>query len=73
MCNACHRHWTDRPIEWEDFCKKILGEQNYQELRMLAIKYVKIDYMKIMNDLHEAKKSGKIYNTLILKGGNHGD
>ena len=36
LCARCHRRFTDYPLEWADFCKRHLGEVNYDEAKRRA-------------------------------------
>jgi hypothetical protein len=54
LCRGCHRFFTDRPIEWENFVIEKIGKEIYQNLKVHALQYGKpIDYEKIITNLKE--------------------
>lgn len=65
-CAAHHMYFTNHPIQWENCVLDIIGENNYQLLRKMALEYKKIDYGEIMYELKHAKKTGFIQNNFIL-------
>ncbi len=36
ICRDVHRHFTDHPLAWENFCRQLIGDQEYQRLYALA-------------------------------------
>ena len=44
-------YFTYHPIEWENFIKYHIGEEEYNELRRMALAYEKIDYQAIIEGL----------------------
>lgn len=57
LCQGCHVFFTHRPIEWEDWCRKQMGDQAYDTLRLDAIAIgQKPDYDVIIGRLREKAK-----------------
>lgn len=44
LCAGCHRWFTNRPLDFAEFCRAQLGEERYQALRMRAVGGEKIDW-----------------------------
>lgn len=65
MCAGHHMYFTQHPIEWEELVKRMIGEENYQALRKMALDYKKIDYGDIMYELNQKKKAGLIMNEYV--------
>ena len=51
LCAKCHMYFTYHPIEWENFIKYHIGEEEYNDLRRMALAYEKIDYQAIIEGL----------------------
>lgn len=54
LCKACHRYFTDRPVEWEIWITGKIGYKKYRELQLRAIDYKnkkRIDYEAIYERL----------------------
>lgn len=43
-CAACHRYWTDHPVEFAVFVQAALGDSRYQALYMTSQSRVKVDW-----------------------------
>lgn len=60
LCARCHRHYTGRPLEWDDWLLKRWGEALYNELRSLALEGARPDYDSLLPalraELTEAKR-----------------
>lgn len=37
LCRACHFYYTPRPIEWEEWALRRLGNETYLQLRIAAV------------------------------------
>lgn len=33
LCKTCHHHYTIHPIEWSGFCRRVLGDENYDDAK----------------------------------------
>ncbi|OFW54006.1 MAG: hypothetical protein A2163_08005 [Actinobacteria bacterium RBG_13_35_12] len=51
LCQRCHLRFTFKPLEWELWVVKRIGEAEYKQLKQKALAYQKIFYPDIMNDL----------------------
>lgn len=44
LCRSCHMFFTHRPIEWEEWARKRLGDDVYDELARVAVAGAKVDW-----------------------------
>lgn len=51
LCAAHHIFYTNRPIEWEDWCRRELGSAVYDELRRKALTQERPDYLSVIRAL----------------------
>src|SRR3990167_7175179 len=51
LCAKCHMYFTYRPLEWEIYIKGQIGEEEYNELKKMALSYLKIDYQEVIERL----------------------
>lgn len=51
LCSGCHKFYTDRPLEWEEFITSKFGDTHYRWLKQLALSNEKIDYEELYNEL----------------------
>lgn len=51
LCAGCHKKYTHNPIEWEDFCIKQMGVDDYQDLRRRAVVLTRLDYEEVLRDI----------------------
>lgn len=62
LCSGCHKFYTHRPIEWEDWMRTRLGDEGYQRLRMQAMAITKVDrlalYQQLLARQEELKLNG---------------
>lgn len=52
LCAGCHKFYTDRPLEWEQFITQKFGERQYQSLKHFALSHEKVDYKELFNELN---------------------
>ena len=56
LCAKCHRRFTDFPVEWGDFVRRYLGDDNYDHAKRLAWevrKYTKAEQLEIRRHYKE--------------------
>ncbi len=51
LCVSCHKFYTHRPIEWENWMRNKLGDEAYQALRMKAMVVTKVDRIEMYQSL----------------------
>ena len=51
LCSFEHMYWTHRPLEWDEWLRKVWGEPVYENLRALALKTAKPDFPGIIASL----------------------
>lgn len=59
LCAKCHRRFTDFPVEWSDFLRSEMGDENYQEAKRLAWesrKYTKAEQLEIRKHYQDELK-----------------
>lgn len=53
LCQGCHKHYTDRPIEWNDWLLERWGADLYAEMRALALTHRVPKYPDLIRALSE--------------------
>ena len=51
LCRACHFHFTQRPLEWDEWLRNKWGEDLYAEIRALALAGEKVDMPELIESL----------------------
>jgi 5-methylcytosine-specific restriction endonuclease McrA len=51
LCAGCHKFYTDRPLEWEQFVISKIGEDKLRLLKEKALTHEKVDYKKLYEEL----------------------
>lgn len=54
LCSGCHIYMTHRPLEWDVWVIKHMGEEAYAALKRRALKTAKPDYDAILERLKKA-------------------
>ncbi len=46
LCRGCHMFYTPRPLQWEDWARRRIGDETFDLLRGLALAYypIKVDW-----------------------------
>ena len=52
LCAKCHLFFTYRPLEWEEYIVGQFGREHWDDLKLRARTYVKIDYQEVIEHLH---------------------
>ena len=61
LCASCHARYTDHPVEFGKFVTDMMGEEKYNELKLLSNLTDKVDWEVEANRLKQiAKKEGII-------------
>lgn len=37
LCRACHKSFTHRPLQWEDWMRRRMGDDAYEAKRLVAV------------------------------------
>ena len=53
QCRSCHFHFTNHPLEWDDWLRDKWGADLYAEMKALALSYRKVDMPALIADLKE--------------------
>lgn len=51
LCQGCHVFFTHRPIEWDNWMRKTMGDQLYAEIRRKALTYEQPDLQRLLSEL----------------------
>lgn len=51
LCRGCHVKYTHRPIEWDDWLRERMGDELYDEVRLLASLGPKPDVAAVLEQL----------------------
>lgn len=51
FCSACHVYFTHHPIEWDAWMRQTMGEDLYEEVRLLALAGVRPDLQVLLVEL----------------------
>lgn len=51
LCRGCHVYWTHRPLEWDEWLRERWGDDQYWDLRRLALSDRRPDLDGLLEDL----------------------
>lgn len=57
LCAAHHTFYTHRPLEWEEWVRTQLGDERWESLRAIALRYEKVDWKQRYLTLKEMAES----------------
>lgn len=53
LCAGCHKYYTYRPLEWEQFITEKIGEGRYKTLKETALTHFKFPYKDYFEGLNK--------------------